>query len=164
MLFAAEGHLDHHPVPQSRDPAQRAVSRLEAYVGRRPGASAWIARPDQSAHFMVSDRKMTSGHHFFDAGRFVHAWSESREWVIRSLSSRKVGATRNASVVRDPNTRNSHLALSGDLIGRHGSLNTSPGAYRASVRAHFASHLLLSLRRSSWTARSLACPSPSCRL
>ena len=30
ILFAAEGQLDHHPIPQSRDPTQRAVSRLGA--------------------------------------------------------------------------------------------------------------------------------------
>ena len=30
MPFAAEGQLDHHPMPQSRDPTQRAVPRLEA--------------------------------------------------------------------------------------------------------------------------------------
>ena len=92
-------------------------------------------------HFMDPDRKMTCGHHMSDAGIFVRPCSKSRGWVIHSLRSRKVVVSRNASVVRDPNTRHAQLALSGDLIGRHGPLDTSPDAYRANVRALFASHL-----------------------
>ena len=139
ILFAAEGKLDHHPIPRSRDPAQRAVSRLEAYFGSRHDAPAWIARPGQGVHFVVPDRKITSGHHMSDAGIFVRPCSKSRGWVIRSLSSRKLVASRIATAVRcshrDPNTRHAQLALSDDdLVGRHGSLDTSPSAYRASVR------------------------------
>ena len=37
MLFAAEGQLDHHPMPQPRVPTQRAVSHIGAYSGHRPG-------------------------------------------------------------------------------------------------------------------------------
>ena len=48
MLFAAESQLDHHPMPYSWDPKQCAVSRIEAYSGNRPGASAWIANPGRS--------------------------------------------------------------------------------------------------------------------
>ena len=40
MLFAAEGQLDHHPMPQSSDFTQHVVSRIEAHSGRRPYASA----------------------------------------------------------------------------------------------------------------------------
>ena len=83
---------------------------------------------------MVSDRKRSSGHHISDACIFVRPYSESRGRFIRSLSSRKPFVSRNAPVVRDPNTRYAELALSDDLIGRHGSLGTSPGAYRTSVR------------------------------
>ena len=68
MLFAAEGQLDRHPIPQYGSHAQRVVSRIEEYSRHRPGASAWIARPGQSAHFMIPDRNMTSGHHMYDAG------------------------------------------------------------------------------------------------
>ena len=121
-------------MPRSRDPAQRAVSRHVVYFGRRPGASAWIARPSQSAHFMVPGLKMTSGHHMSDAGIFVRPCFESRGWIIRFLSSRKLVITCNAFVVRDQNTRHAQLALSDELIGRHGSLDTSPDANRASVR------------------------------
>ena len=49
--------------------------------------------------------------------------------------------SRNFLVVRDANTRHAQLALSDDLAGRHGALGASPGAYRASVCALFASHL-----------------------
>ena len=77
---------------------------------------------------MVLERKMTSGHHMSDAGIFVRPCSESRGWVIRSVSSRKLVITRNAVVVRDPNTRHAQLALSDDLVGRHGSHETSPEA------------------------------------
>ena len=48
MLLAAHSQLDHHPMPNASDPAQRAVSRIEAYSGNRPGASAWIARPGKA--------------------------------------------------------------------------------------------------------------------
>ena len=61
--------------------------------------------------------------------------------AVRSLSSRKLVATRNTPVVRDPNTRQAPLALSDDFAGRHGALDTSPDTYRGSVRALFASHL-----------------------
>ena len=128
-------------MPQSRDPAQRTVSRLEAYFGRRPDASAWIARPNHGVHFMVSDRKMTSGLHMSDVGIFVRPCIESRGWGIRSLSSRRLVVSRKAFVVQNPNTRHTQLALSDDLVGRNGSLDTSPGAYRASGRALLASHL-----------------------
>ena len=47
MLFAAEGQLDHHPMPRSCDPKLRFVSRHGAYFGRRPASSAWIARPSK---------------------------------------------------------------------------------------------------------------------
>ena len=30
MLLAAEGQLDHHPIPQSGDPKQHGVSHIEA--------------------------------------------------------------------------------------------------------------------------------------
>ena len=112
MLFAAEGQLDHHPMPKTSDPAQRAVSSTEAYSGHRPGASAWVARPGQSAHFMVADRKMASGHRMYGASIFMRPCAESREWVIRSLSSRKLVVSRDVSVVCDPNTRRAQLALS----------------------------------------------------
>ena len=76
-----------------------------------------------------------------DAGVFVRSCSKSRGWVIRSLSSRKLVLFRNAPVVRDPNTPHAQLALNDDFIGRHGSFGPSPGAYRASARALFATHL-----------------------
>ena len=126
---------------KSGDPTQRAVYRIEAHSGQQPGASAWVASPGQSAHFVVPDRKMTSGHHMSDAGVFVRSCSKSRGWVIRSLSSRKLVLFRNAPVVRDPNTPHAQLALNDDFIGRHGSFGPSPGAYRASARALFATHL-----------------------
>ena len=31
ILFGTEGQLDHHPMPHSRDPTQRAVSRLVSW-------------------------------------------------------------------------------------------------------------------------------------
>ena len=57
------------------------------------------------------------------------------------LRSHKLVATRNFYVVRDANTRHAQLALSDDLVGRHGSLDTAPGVYRESVRRLFASYL-----------------------
>ena len=83
----------------------------------------------------------TSGLHVSDAGIFVYPYAESRGWVIRALISRKLVVSRNVSVVREPNTRHAQLALSGDLVGRYGSLDTLLDAYRASARAPFASHL-----------------------
>ena len=53
MPIAAKGQLDHHPMPQTNNLTQRAVSYLEVYFGRRPGASAWIARPGHSVYFMA---------------------------------------------------------------------------------------------------------------
>ena len=50
--------------------------------------------------------------------------------------------SRNVYVVKDPNSRHAQLVLSDDLIGRRGSLGTSPDAYRAGVRALFAAYLL----------------------
>ena len=50
------------------------------------------------------------------------AWIESRGWVIRSFSSRKLVVSRYVSAVLDPYTRHSQLALSDGLIGCHGSL------------------------------------------
>ena len=113
MLFAAEGQLDHHPIPKSSELSQRAVSRIGAYSGRRPGASAWIARPGQVV-FHGPDRKMTSGHNISVAWVFVRPCAESRGWVIRFPSSHKLVVSRNASVVRDPNTQHAQLALSDD--------------------------------------------------
>ena len=78
MLFAAKGQLDHLTMPRALAPAQRAVSRFEAYFGRSPGASSWIARFGQSVYFMISGRKMASGHHMSDARIFVRPCSESR--------------------------------------------------------------------------------------
>ena len=49
--------------------------------------------------------------------------------------------TRKVSAVRDPKTRRAQLALREDLAGRNHAPGTSPVAYRASVRALFASHL-----------------------
>ena len=141
MLFAANGQLDHHPMPRALAPAQRTVSRHEAYFDRRPDASSWIARPGQGAHFMIPGLKMTSGHHMSDAGNAVRPCSKSRGWVTRSLSSRKLVISRNVLVARDPNTRHAQLALSDDLVCRHGSLDTSPDAYRGRARTLFASHL-----------------------
>ena len=126
MLFEAEGQLDHHPVSLSRDSSLRFVSRHEAYFGRRPDASAWIARPGQSVYFMVPGRKMTSGRHMSETGIFVRPCTEFRGWVIRCLRTRKLVVSRNAHVVKDPNSRHALLALSDDLVGRHGSLDTSP--------------------------------------
>ena len=109
MLFATEGKLDHHLMPQSSDPTERAVSRIGAHSGHRPGASAWVAQ--RCAPFPASehtpaidpapppgscalarafnsrfDRKITSGHHMSDAGISVRPCSESRGRAIRSLS------------------------------------------------------------------------------
>ena len=84
---------------------------------------------------MVPDQAMNSGHHMSDAGIFVRPCAESRGWVIRSLSSRKLVVFRNASVVRDPNTRHAQMALSGDLAGRQGVLGVSPGVYL--LASHF---------------------------
>ena len=152
MLFAAEGQFDLYPMPHSKkglptstnpnDPDLRSISRHEAYFGWRPGASALVARPGQSVYFMVPGRKMTSGHHMPDAGIFVRPCAESRGWVIRCLRTRKLVFSRNVYVVKDPNSRHAQLALSDDLVGRHGSLDTSPDTYRAGVRALFAAHLL----------------------
>ena len=91
---------------------------------------------------MVPGRKMTSGHHMSDAGIFVRPCVESRGWVVRCLRTRKLVVSRNVYVVKDPNSRHAQLALSDDLVGRHGSLDTSPDTYRAGVRALFAAHLL----------------------
>ena len=33
MLVVAEGQLGHHPIPQSGNPTQRAVSRIGSYSG-----------------------------------------------------------------------------------------------------------------------------------
>ena len=84
---------------------------------------------------------MTSGHHMSDAGIFVRPCAESRGWVIRSLSSRKLVVSRNASAVREPITRDAQLVLSDYLICRHGALDTSSDAHRDSALALFASHL-----------------------
>ena len=121
-------------MPRALSPTLRAASRHEAYFG--------IARPGPGVYFMVPGRKIASGHNMPDAGIIVRPCSLSRGWVIRSLSSLKLATTHNVFVVRDPNNRHAQLALSDDLVGRHGSLDTSHDAYRASVRALFASHLL----------------------
>ena len=126
----------------SNDPDLRSISRHEAYVGWRPDVTAWIARPGQSAYFIVPGRKMASGHHMSDAGIFVLACAECRGWVIRCLLTRKLVVSRNVYVFKDPNSRHAQLALSDDLVGRHGSLDASPGTYRSGVRAIFAAHLL----------------------
>ena len=128
--------------PNSNDPNLRPIFRHEAYFGWRPGASAWIARPGHSVYFMVLGRKMTSGHHMSDAGIFVRPCAESRGWIVRCLRTRKPVGSRNARVVKDPNSRYAQLALSDGLVSRHGSLDTSPDTYRAGVRALFAAHLL----------------------
>ena len=44
-------------------------------------------------------------------------------------------------VVRNPNARQGQLALSVNLVGRHGSLDMEFGAYRDSMRRLFASCL-----------------------
>ena len=78
MLFAAVDQLDHRPMPLSPDPKLCSVSHHEAYFGRRPDASAWVARPSQSVHFIVPGRIMTSRHHMSDAGICVRPCAESR--------------------------------------------------------------------------------------
>ena len=113
---------------------------------------------------MVPDRKITSNNHMSDSGTSMRPCSESRGWVISSLSSRKLAVSRNAPAVRDPNTRHAQLALSDGLIGRHGSLDTSPDAYRARPPSSRRTSKSRRLRRSSSTTRSLACPSPSFQL
>ena len=96
MLLAAEGQLGHHPIPRSRDPQLRSVSRHEAHFGIRPGASAWIpgtypghtSRPERALH--VPRAQVTSGHRLSDAGIFVRPCAESRGWVVRCLRTRKL--------------------------------------------------------------------------
>ena len=73
---------------------------------------------------------------------FVRPCAESRGWIIRCLRTRKLVASRHVYVVKDLNSRHAQLTLSDDLVGRHGSLDTSPDAYRDGVRALFAANLL----------------------
>ena len=141
VLFAAQGQLDFHPMPSAKAPGPRTEFRLTNYSGRRPGASAWIARFDQSVYFLVANRKMTSGEDTTEAGYFIRPYKESRGWVVRSLRSRKLVVTCNGYVIRDLNTRHAQLALSDHLVGRHGSLDTEPGAYLKSIRRLFATCL-----------------------
>ena len=84
---------------------------------------------------------MTSGGKITGAAYFVRPCDESRGWVVRSLRARRLVVTRNAYVVRDANTRHAQLALSDDFVGRHGSLDTTPDAFRKSVRRLFAPYL-----------------------
>ena len=101
---------------------------------------------------------MTSGHRMSDAGISVRPCAESRGWIIRCLSSRKLVVSRNAYVVRDPNSRHAQLALSDDLAGRHGTPDTSPEANQAGVRALFAENLL---QPAHWRADS-SCAGSGC--
>ena len=91
---------------------------------------------------MVGGRKMTSGHHIYEAGYFARPCGESRGWFIRSPLSRKTDVSRNVYLVRHPTTRHARLALTNDLIGRHGALDTAPAAYRSAVRKPFAPSLV----------------------
>ena len=68
--------------------------------------------------------------------------------------TRKLVVSRNAYVVRDPNSRHAQLALSDDLVGRHGSLDTSRPALAPFSPRISSSHRL---PHSLWTVRSLAC-------
>ena len=139
MSFAAQGQLDFRPMPSAEAPELRAECRLTTYSGRRPDASAWVARSGQGVYFLVADRKLTSGDDIAEAGYFIRPCEESRGWIVRSLRSRKLVVTRNVNVA--PNTRHAQLALSDDLVGRHGSLDIEPDDYRESVRRLFASCL-----------------------
>ena len=141
MFLAAEGQLDHHPMAKAEDPRLRAECRYTNFFGTRPDASKWIAQPGQSVYFLVADRKMTSGDDMTEAGYFVRPCEESKGWVVRSLRTRKLVVTRNVYVVKDANTRHAQLALSDDLVARHGSLDTAPDDYRDSVRKLFAARL-----------------------
>ena len=91
---------------------------------------------------MTDGRKMTNGHHMSEIGYFTRFCDESRGWIIHSLHSRKIVVSQNAYVVRGPNTRHARLALSDDLIGRRGVLETAPAANRNAVRALFAHSLV----------------------
>ena len=141
MFLAADGQLDHHPMAKAKDARLRTECRFTNFFGRRPGASEWIAQPGRGVYFLVADRKMTSSDDITEEGYFVRPCGESRGWVIRSLQTRKLVVTRNVYVVKDANTRHAQLALSDDLVARHGSLDTAPDDYRDSVRKHFASRL-----------------------
>ena len=138
MFFAAEAQLDYHPMPRFAIPTQRVICSYEGHYGHQPDASIFIARSGQSGYYMADGHKMTSGHHMCEAGYFVHPSDESRGRAIRSPYSRKIALFRNVYVVRDPKTRHARLALSDDLIGRHGAFDTAPTAYRIAVRALYA--------------------------
>ena len=47
-------------MPKTEATELRTECRLTNFSGRPPDASAWIARPGQSAYFGVTDSKMTS--------------------------------------------------------------------------------------------------------
>mmetsp|Transcript_15831 Transcript_15831/g.36735 ORF Transcript_15831/g.36735 Transcript_15831/m.36735 type:complete len:287 (+) Transcript_15831:98-958(+) len=84
---------------------------------------------------------MASGDDITEAGYFVRPCEESKGRVVRSLRTRKLVVTRDVYVVKVANTRHAQLALSGDLVARHGSLDTAPDDYRDSVRKLVASRL-----------------------
>ena len=140
-FFAAEGQLVYHPIARAEDAQLHSGCRLPNYSGRRPYAPVWIPRPCQSAYFPVADRKVTSGDDITEAAYFVRPCDEPHGWVVRSLRTRKLVVTRNVYFVRDAYTRHAQLALSDDLAGRHGSLDTAPDDYRESVRRLFAPYL-----------------------
>ena len=78
MYFAADGQLDLYPMPQAESTELRTECHLTNFSGRRPGASPRIARPGQSAYFLVTDRKMTSRDDITEAAYFVRPCDESR--------------------------------------------------------------------------------------
>ena len=98
MFFAAEGQLDYHPMAGAEDAQFRSECRLSDYSGRRPDAPVWIARPSQSFHFLVADRKMTSGDDITEAGYFVRPLCRV-PWLGHSVAS-NAQARRHAQCLR----------------------------------------------------------------
>ena len=71
MFFTAQGQLDFHSMPNAEALMLRTECRLTNYSGSRLDAPVWVARPCQSAYFLVADLKTTSVEDITEAGYFI---------------------------------------------------------------------------------------------
>ena len=136
MLTAAEGQLDFHSLPDADASWRRGISRYEAFFGRKPDASTWIAAPGQAVYSRIDDARLSSGDDMSEAGYFIRPSAESKGFMVRTILRRVIRITRNVLVVRNPTARLAQLALSDDLARTYGSPHRAE-AYHDAVRSLF---------------------------
>ena len=116
MMSAAIAIINCHKRLYSRDKNRRRRSPFEIVYGFKFDFSQWVQAPGGGVHALIEGSKASQGHFKSDQAIFVRPagalWNTESGWVIRYLSTLKLGVTRHMSVVDDLDTRMAMLEKS----------------------------------------------------